>query len=169
MLDADSTALIADGSVVLAQTGLLGATDARGRFAVFQVPAGDYTLLLSPSGYLPGEISVKVSGDAEQFLTLEMQRDPKSIQTSATDIPTILPEEAKEGEGTGEIANLLHSAQDVFQTAANFGWSTFRFRERSYDSEHCPLYLNGFNINDPESGITFFGELGGLSDVLRAR
>jgi len=169
VLDADNTAPIADASIVLSQTGLFGATDARGRFAIFQVPAGDYTLLLTRSGYLPAEIQIEVTGDAEQFLTLEMQRDPKSFQTNATDIPTILLEEAEEGEGTGEIANLLHSARDVFQTAANFGWSTFRFRERGYDSKHFPLYLNGFNINDPESGITFFGELGGLNDVLRAR
>ncbi len=169
VLDADNTVPIADASIVLSQTGLFGATDARGRFAIFQVPAGDYTLLLTRSGYLPSEVLIKVTGDAEQFLTLEMQRDPKSLQTNATDIPTILLEEAEESEGIGEIANLLHSARDVFQTAANFGWSTFRFRERGYDSEHFPLYLNGFNINDPESGITFFGELGGLNDVLRAR
>ncbi len=169
VFDADNDLPVADASVVLSQTGLFGATDGRGRFAILQVPAGSYTLVVTRSGYLPFEMPLTVSADAEQQVSIELTRDPKSFQANTTDIPTILVEEAEENDGAGEIANLLHASRDVFQTASNFGWSTFRFRERGYDSEHFPLYLNGFNINDPELGITFFGELGGLNDVLRAR
>ncbi len=169
IIDADNNAPIVDAAVVLSQTGLFGASDSRGRFVIFEVPAGTYTLTVSRFGYLPFEMSVTILGDPEQQLFIELQRDPKSFQANITDIPTILIEEAEETSSTGEVANLLHASRDVFQTAANFGWSTFRFRERGYDSENFPLYLNGFNINDPESGITFFGEVGGLNDVLRAR
>ncbi|HNL38760.1 MAG TPA: hypothetical protein PKH43_06495, partial [Saprospiraceae bacterium] len=80
-----------------------------------------------------------------------------------------LDEAEAETEGAGEVANLLHASRDVFQSISNFGWGFFRFRERGYESEHFPLFLNGVSINDPETGIAFFGEFGGLNDVLRQR
>ncbi|MCS6928200.1 MAG: TonB-dependent receptor [Saprospiraceae bacterium] len=167
--DAENNAPIVDAAVVLSQTGLFGATDTRGRFTILRVPVGRHTLIVSRAGYLPEELEVVVEANKEDLIIIQLKRDPKSAQANITDIPTILLEEAEESDGYGEIANLLHASRDIFQTAANFGWSVFRFRERGYDSEHFPLYLNGFNVNDPESGITFFGELGGLNDVLRAR
>jgi hypothetical protein len=79
-----------------------------------------------------------------------------------TEIPTITLEEAEaETEGSGEVANLLNASRDVYQQVSGFGWSNFRFRERGYDSEHFPLFLNGVSINDPETGFAFYGEIGG--------
>jgi hypothetical protein len=82
-------------------------------------------------------------------------------------LPTVTLEEAdSETEGSGGVANLLNANGDIFQQVTGFGWGIFRFRERGYDSEHFPLFLNGVNINDPETGFAVFGEIGGLNDVL---
>lgn len=169
--NAESNAPVFDAAVVLAQTGLFTATDNRGKFVIFDVPPGTYTVTVSRAGYLPAEVAATVVGGQELQIDIAMRRDPvpSAAPTTIYDIPTIMLEEAEESDGIGEIANLLHASRDVFQNASNFGWSVFRFRERGYDSENFPVFLNGFNINDPESGIAFFGELGGLNDVLRSR
>lgn len=169
--NAENNAPVFDAAVVLAQTGLFAATDNRGKFVIFDVPPGTYTVTVSRAGYLPAEATATVVGGQELQIDIAMRRDPvpSAAPTTIYDIPTIMLEEAEESDGIGEIANLLHASRDVFQNVSNFGWSVFRFRERGYDSENFPLFLNGFNINDPESGIAFFGELGGLNDVLRSR
>jgi hypothetical protein len=167
--DSGNNTPVFDAAVVLSQTGLFAATDNRGKFTILNVPAGTYTITASRAGYLPAEATATLTAGQEVQVEVSMRRDPSSSVNNAYDIPTIQLEEAEESDGGGEIANLLHASRDVFQNASNFGWSVFRFRERGYDSENFPLFLNGYSINDPESGIAFFGELGGLNDVLRSR
>lgn len=168
--DADNNAPVADAAVVLARTGIFAATDNRGKFVLENLPAGSYSVTVSRAGYLPAEAAATLTDGQELQLSITLRRDPTSTSANAADVPTITLEEAEEeSDGIGEIANLLHASRDVFQNASNFGWSVFRFRERGYDSENFPLFLNGISINDPESGIAFFGELGGMNDVLRNR
>ncbi len=168
--DAGNNAPVVDAAVVLAQTGRFAATNNRGEFVIFEVPAGEYTLVINRAGFVPLEQKATLSAGQELNLQISLPRDPESTAATLTDIPTITLDEAEsESEGIGEIANLLHASRDVFQNASSFGWSVFRFRERGYDSEFFPVYLNGININDPETGIAFFGEFGGLNDVLRVR
>lgn len=171
--DADNNRPLADASVVLSQTGLFAATTAEGLFVLENVPPGQYTLIVTAAGYLPHEQSLEVKKGADQTIDVPMRADqiaPAAAQALSTDIPTITLDEAEaETEGAGEVANLLHANRDMFQNVAAFGWFVFRFRERGYESEHFPVYLNGVSINDPETGIAFFGEFGGLNDVLRIR
>lgn len=160
VMAADNNAPVADASVVLAQTGLFAATDRTGAFTLFNVPAGEHTLIVSRVGYLPTEQKTTVEAGQDMLLNIALERDPNATSTNVTDIPTITLDEAEtESEGIGEIANLLHASRDVFQNASSFGWSVFRFRERGYDSEFFPIYLNGISINDPETGIAFLASL----------
>lgn len=168
--DAENNAPVVDASVVLSQTGRFAATDSRGTFTLYDVPAGEYTLVVSRAGFKPLEQKTTVKGGQDLTVQISLPRDQDGTSASISDIPTITLDEAEsESEGIGEIANLLHASRDVFQNASSFGWSVFRFRERGYDSEFFPVFLNGININDPETGIAFFGEFGGLNDVLRSR
>ncbi|MCC6460141.1 MAG: TonB-dependent receptor [Saprospiraceae bacterium] len=164
-----NNAPVVDASVLLSQTGKFAATDNRGKFTLEQVPPGTYTLVVSRAGFLPREQAAELKAGQELTINVALDRDPSST-ANPIDIPTVLLEEAEsDDEGIAEIANLLHASRDVFQNVSNFGWSVFRFRERGYDAENFPVFLNGININDPETGIAFFGEFGGLNDVLRSR
>ncbi len=168
--ETDNNAPVVDASVVLSQSGKFAATDNRGKFVLYQVPPGTYTVVVSRAGFLPLEQAATVTAGQELNLNLTLRRDVESSAAVSADIPTVTLEEGEaEDEGISEIANLLHASRDVFQNAASFGWSVFRFRERGYDSDNFPVFLNGININDPETGIAFFGEFGGLNDVLRSR
>ena len=168
----ENTTPVVDAAVVLSQTGKFAATDNQGNFVMYDVPAGEYTLIVSHAGFLPVDQKAVVKAGQDLTLNIILQRDLSATQTptGTVDIPTVTLEEAEaDEEGLGEIANLLHASRDVFQNASSYGWSVFRFRERGYDSENFPVFLNGININDPETGIAFFGEFGGLNDVLRNR
>lgn len=169
VLDAETEKPLSDAAVIISGTGRVAATKSDGFFILPDVEASaSLTLSVTHEGYEPVTLEVAPK-DLASPIQVAMRRLPE-INNFPTDIPTITLEEAElQTEGAGEIANLLTASRDVFQTVAGFGWSPFRFRERGYDSEFFPLYLNGVNINDPETGFTVFGEIGGLNDVLRNR
>ena len=169
--DAYTDTPLADASVVVTGTGKIGASNANGEYSIEGIAPGAYTLVVSYPGYLPDEYRIKVTGGGELRTDLFLIRDLNTIPNpTVTEIPTITLEEAEaETEGSGEVANLLTAGRDVFQQVSGFGWGTFRFRERGYDSEFFPLFLNGVSINDPETGFAYYGEIGGLNDVLRNR
>jgi len=168
--DAENNAPVIDASVVMAQTGIFAATDSRGKFVMYDVPVGDYTLVVTRAGFLPFEQKTTLTSGQELNLTISLTRDPAATVANMGDIPTITLEEADADDGgVGNMGGLLNASRDVFQNVSNFGWFVFRFRERGYDGDHFPVYLNGVNINDPETGLAFFGEFGGLNDVLRSR
>jgi hypothetical protein len=167
--DADNNAPMVNLSVVVSGTGLFAVTGNDGSFTISNIPAGDYKLVVSHFGYLPQELSLNAPTGGEFQLDFDLKRDPVANSTNG-EIPSITLEEAEsETDGSGEVANLLNASRDIFQRLSGFGWGNFRFRERGYDSEFFPLFLNGVNINDPETGFTVFGEIAGLNDVLRYR
>jgi hypothetical protein len=169
--DADNDSPLIDASVVVSGTGKLAASGVGGMYSIENIPAGTYTLVVSYNGYLPQDVRVIVRGGKEVRTDIRLHRDQNAANSStATEIPTVTLEEAEaETEGSGEVANLLNANRDVYQQISGFGWGNFRFRERGYDSDHFPLFLNGVSINDPETGYAFYGEIGGLNDVLRNR
>jgi CarboxypepD_reg-like domain/TonB dependent receptor len=180
VVDQDNQKPLADVAVSINGTAIVAATDANGAFVLSNVPDGRQTLVVTKAAYLTLEkrVTVLKAHGSEQTVNITLLHDPNVVEVSVPssgsnttgDIPTVTLDEAEsETEGQGEVANLLHSSRDVFQALSGFGWSVFRFRERGYESENFPLFLNGVQINDPETGIAFFGEFGGLNDVLRAR
>lgn len=169
VVDTETNRPLIDVAVVVSGTGQVAATDQNGNFVLEGLQPGQYALVLSSSGYFPLETPVNADRNEGPPVIFSLRRDP-AVESITTPIPMLTLDEAEsESEGGGEIANLLHASRDVFQTVAVFGWSTYRFRERGYDSEQFPLFLNGVAINDPETGTAFFGEFGGLNDVLRLR
>jgi hypothetical protein len=167
--DAENDAPLADASVVLGSTGRVAGTDATGAFVLEDVQPGLQVFIVSHAGYLPRDQRINIGTQGTEDFTILLRKDPSGA-TNATDIPTVTLDEAEEQtEGAGEVPNALHSSRDVFQTISGFGWFNFRFRERGYDSEFFPLYINNINMNDPETGFSAFSEISGLNDVLRNR
>jgi hypothetical protein len=169
VVDAETNAPVADAAVVLSGTGKFAPTGPDGRFEMLGVADGSYTVIVSATNYLTLEQPLEVRQPSQQVLTvLALRRDPTA--NTSGDIPTVTLEEAEANDdGSGEVANILNANRDVFQSQAAYNWSAFRFNERGYDSENFPVLLNGVAINDPETGTAYFGEFGGLNDVLRNR
>lgn len=74
-----------------------------------------------------------------------------------------------QGNSSQSINSLLHSGSDVFDNFASFSWGPLRFRPRGYESGSGITYLNGFPMNDIETGYQSYSDYGGLNRVMRYR
>ncbi len=177
--DSETGAPLSDASVSINGLPLFGSSNSAGVFEILKVPVGKAVLVATRAGYQPYQIELNLQQSVKgtEVVRITLVKDPIANENGSTpgqgstgELPTVTLDEAEsELDGASEVANLLHASRDVYQTISGFGWAAFRFRERGYESENFPLFLNGVSINDPETGGAFFGEFGGLNDVLRAR
>ncbi len=166
--DAETTRPLPDAAIIVVGTGKVAVSDNNGNFVIADANCSRCTLSVTRDGYMP--VSVPVADDAMVPKPINVTMKRTTIEEKPSDIPTVTLDEAEaETEGAAEVANVLHASRDIFQNISGFGWSQFRFRERGYDFGLFETYINGVPFNDPESGGTFFGEFGGLNDVLRNR
>lgn len=77
--------------------------------------------------------------------------------------------ELDQGSSGQGVNSLLHSGSDVFSNLASFSWGSMRFRTRGYDSYTGSTYLNGFPMNDLETGFQSYSDYGGLNRMVRYR
>ncbi|MEN0005625.1 MAG: TonB-dependent receptor [Bacteroidota bacterium] len=85
-------------------------------------------------------------------------------------IPTVtLSIDDGTSQGAQNISGLLTASRDRFTSTAAFVFGRMRFRIRGYNSENTAVFMNGVPVNDLEGGRVFWGNWGGLNDVLRGR
>ncbi|MBG0858698.1 MAG: carboxypeptidase regulatory-like domain-containing protein, partial [Bacteroidales bacterium] len=84
-------------------------------------------------------------------------------------LPTISISDGGDDDDMGSqaIQGLLNSSADVFVSAAAYTFGPLYFRIRGYEQQYSLVTLNGFVLNDVESGIPYFSNWGGLNDVMR--
>ncbi len=82
-------------------------------------------------------------------------------------IPTVsLSETDNRDGGAQNVSSALNASRDVFLSTASFIFGNVRFRMRGYDFENYTTYMNGVPVNDLEDGGTFWGQWGGLNNVM---
>ncbi len=59
------------------------------------------------------------------------------------------------------------TGNDTWSRTAAFNWGAVRFRPRGYYNNSTEIYINGANMNDLETGGTYWSAWGGLNDVFR--
>ncbi len=89
---------------------------------------------------------------------------------SLLDMPTISfsEDDSESGFETQSIQGILSSSADVFLSTAAYTFGPAMFRVRGYESSNTNVSLNGFVVNDIESGSPYFSNWGGLNDVMRS-
>ncbi|TXH24285.1 MAG: Plug domain-containing protein, partial [Cyclobacteriaceae bacterium] len=94
-----------------------------------------------------------------------------SNNANADNIPVInLSEsETESAANTQNVAGILSSANDVFQSNASFQLSSGGFHYRGYTGDKTNVLINGISMNDAESGQVLWNEWGGLNDMFRGR
>jgi len=96
----------------------------------------------------------------------------KTTADSLNAIPVIsLTEEdvnnANNTEEDQNISGLLQSSRDPFMSTAGFVFGAARYKVRGYQSGNTTIYMNGIEMNDPESGGAYWSTWGGLNDATR--
>ncbi len=95
--------------------------------------------------------------------------DLTKLSTFKQDIPTfsITDTDAENGLESQTINGLLSSSSDIFVSTAAYTFGPTRFKIRGYDSRYSTVMINGFRVNDVESGGPYWSNWGGLNDVMR--
>jgi len=75
---------------------------------------------------------------------------------------------SEDGFETQSIQGVLSSSADIFLSTAAYTFGPAMFRLRGYDANYQNVSLNGFVVNDIESGAPYYSNWGGLNDVMRS-
>ena len=144
-------------------------TNAQGIFRLYDVPQGDYELIVVHEWDQSSLGTVTVGEATTDMGQLEIVKPKKSVDKIEIGVIT-LDDDALDNDdnGTG-ISSLLTASRDPFVTAAAFNLSVGRFRQRGYGNEDQAMYLNGMPVNDLDDGRVGWNTWGGLNDVLRVQ
>ena len=95
-------------------------------------------------------------------------QETDTVSQSQPEIPIIsLNDSDFDDNESQDISGLLSSSTDVFTNTAGYTFGQARFRIRGYDNRNSHVLINGIFVNDAETGRPYYGNWGGLNDVMR--
>ena len=145
------------------ETGVVSGED--GTFSV-PVPEGEHLLYFDRGGYYQviRQVQMPASGTID-LGTVYLTPRPDVRQDAA--IITVIDISDDGGLGSQGYQGILSSSADIFQSTAAYTFGPVRFRPRGYDQSYTAVMINGFLINDTETGNPIWSDWGGLNDVMR--
>lgn len=165
------TLKLLDGITITTDNGSSTAvTDEKGNFVLTNVTGEKATLLFSYKDEVLEEYPIKLEGSVVELGILKLENTDAFFEDG--EIPTVfLAENDLDGDNDDgqDVSGLLTASRDRFINVATFGFGAARFRIRGYDNQNINVFLNGTPMNDLENGRAFFGQFGGLNDVMRNR
>lgn len=155
---------VADANVLLRERAIFVVTGSDGVFTISNTSPGEDVIDIIVSGYEDasqdvvlkenivlniGEIKVKAVGG-------EIRADKDDLIFNE--------EELAEDEGIGQqVSTISGATDDIYYQAANYNFSTVRFRMRGYDTNWQTGYVNGVNMNDAMRGLFNYSMFGGMT------
>lgn len=140
-------------------------TDDAGAFSIDSLPRGRYTFTVSAQGYAAEQ--VEVFSTEEGFSLPQVKLSKLDDWKPGFHDLVVVDELHEDDDAVSEYTPMLSSSQDPFSASAAYTFSPARFRIRGYDSQYTPVYLNGVEMNDMNTGYGVWSLWGGLNDVVR--
>jgi hypothetical protein len=160
------------------KTGLAGAelADASGRVLTVTLADGSFSMNLSEGKYIIYvnladfdqaviETDIK-SGETSDAGTILLKASAGTMQDMVT--ININEGDSEDGFETQSVQGVLSASSDAYLSAAAYTFGPLMFRVRGYESNYTNVSLNGFVVNDIESGAPYWSSWGGLNDVMRS-
>ena len=144
-------------------------TNALGKFTLFDVSDGSYSITISPDNRATLTLPINVSGSDLDVGELNVGELINSDEESDIAVISIGDIDAGGDDIDLAFSSVLSSGGDVFQDAASFNLFAGRFRARGYNNDRTLLHLNGMPVNDLDDGFIYWAAWGGLNDVFRNR
>jgi hypothetical protein len=166
IVDRSNSTPIAGAIITDASGRELGKTADDGSFTV-TAEEGKRMLLINMSDYEQAAVSVTVkAGETSDAGTVNMFE----LTGTRMDLSTISISEgiSEDGFETQSVQGVLSSSADIFLSTAAYTFGPIMYRVRGYDANYQNVSLNGFVINDIESGSPYYSNWGGLNDVMRS-
>jgi len=182
VIDGDTNEPLPGANVVLEGTKYGAVTDFDGNF-VIEVPAGNYTILISYVGYDKKKLQVKVAdGQTVKLGSIKLKPSAEALGevviVSVADIAkeretpvaqtTLKAVEIQENIGTKELPEVLNYTPSVYATKRGGGWGDARINVRGFDQRNIAVLINGMPVNDMENGWVYWSNWAGLADVVSA-
>lgn len=162
----DKNNKLIEGARVTSHAGsTLAVSGSDGSFS-FSHPSGELTLHFKADGYQRFILHITVNENVIAdlgIITLVREDEYR------TDLPTltIADSDAEDGMESQTIHGLLSSSSDIFVSTAAYTFGQARFQIRGYEPRYSEVFINGFRVNDAESGRPIWSNWGGLNDVMR--
>lgn len=130
------------------------------------LPGGRYTVSISAPGYTMWQSELVVSKKSTVSQEIKLQKEPALWDRNLNDEVVVSDLYSEEGEPI-DYTPMLTASPDPYSSAAAYTFSPARFRIRGYDAQYTPMYLNGVEMNDMNTGYGVWSLWGGLNDVVR--
>jgi len=176
--DATTGKALVGANVIIVDTYLGGATNARGHYIVLNVPPGTYDLKVSYMGHKSQTQSVTVYSGRQSVLDFYLEPTiliGEGLLVSANraverETPIAFTElsgeEMANNYTTGDLPDLIKYVPGVFTTTAGLGESEMYIR--GFEADKVQIMINGIPVNDPESQHVYWSNWTGLSSNVRS-
>nr|WP_319399409.1 carboxypeptidase regulatory-like domain-containing protein [uncultured Carboxylicivirga sp.] len=164
--DADSNQFIEGVTVEVLNNSSKSTTDASGFFTLDVDGVKNVQISFTKEGFRSLTIHSSVTNEGNTDLgTIFLV----NLSTANQDVPTITitDSDSETALESQTIHGLLSSSRDVFVSAAAYTFGPARFRMRGYDNDLQTVMINGFIMNEAETGRPIWSNWGGLNDVMR--
>lgn len=172
LVDAKSGAPVGNANVVLSDQALFVTSGSDGVFTISNAQQGKDVLEIIASGYEDAYVDVNIVAGMVSNLG-DIKLTPAGFDAPALDSENYLfnEEDLLDDEGLSQnIGTIQGATDDVYYQAANYKFSTMRFRLRGYEQQWQSGYVNGFNFNDAMRGRFNYSQFGGMtSSAFRSR
>ncbi len=165
------------GATVLVKGTMAGTiTDFDGMFTLANMDKGDYTIVLTYTGFEEMEIDVSLDGSTDlgtiglgfEAVGLEGVEVIASVardRRTPVAVSTISGEQVEALVGNQEYPEILRKTPSIYVTKQGGGFGDSRINVRGFDQRNTAVMINGIPVNDMENGWVYWSNWAGLSDV----
>jgi hypothetical protein len=166
IVSSDKNTGLAGAEITDATGRVLTGTGADGTFSV-NLSEGKHVLYINLADFDQAVIETDIkAGETSDAGTISLKASAGSLQ----DMLTININEGASEDGfeTQSVQGVLSASSDAYLSAAAYTFGPLMFRVRGYESNYTNVSMNGFVVNDIESGSPYWSNWGGLNDVMRS-
>ncbi len=170
VVDAGNGLPIGGATILLDNQGKSVSAGPSGDFLISDATPGTDKLHVMAYGYEDFVMEVNIIENVVDDLG-EVRIQPEEGSFMENEDFLLLDEsQIEDEEGNDQSIGMLTGASDnVFYSAANYDFSTMRFRLRGYEQEYSQMYINGVHFTDAVRGRFNYSTLGGMNQAFKNR
>ena len=146
-------------------SGGLYTCDADGNFLLTGYDDGNWSLLVTASGYLPAQVNITIAGTVRDLFTIGLT--PVKASENAEGGSDYMEFDLAD-TGYSDSPTVLF-ANDVYSSIAGYSFGSVRFKNRGYNSDSQDVLLGGVKLNDAITGYSPWSLWSGLNEVTRSK
>lgn len=165
LVDSKTGRPVADANIVLSDQAIFVTSGGDGTFTISNAAPGKDQLEIIASGYDDLYKDVEITaGMIKNLGEIKLNVSGYTAGDLNSDNFLFDEQDVLDDEGMGQSVGTIQGAtDDIFYQAANYQFSTARFRMRGYAQNWQAGYVNGFNYNDAMRGRFNYSMLGGMT------